>query len=88
MMKVVVGLVVLLVAIVVGLLVFWEVNNGLATGFPTGLSGDTTNDMLGPWNTTNETSGTIFSLLPIVGIIAVAGIMLAYVSRFGGGGDI
>jgi hypothetical protein len=93
MMKVVVGLVVLLVAIVIGLLVFWEVSDGLEGSFPDvtqdrGTSSDNASRALiqGSRNTTNETAGTIFNLLPILGIIAVAGIMLMYVSRFSGGG--
>jgi peptidoglycan biosynthesis protein MviN/MurJ (putative lipid II flippase) len=78
--RLVMGLVTLLITIVVGILVFWQINGSLD---PTGSGYISTSR-----NTTNETAGTIFSLLPIVGIIAVAGIMLAYVSRFGGGGSI
>jgi uncharacterized membrane protein len=76
----VMGLVVLLITIVIGILIFWQINSSLN---PTG-SGHISVSR----NTTNETAGTIFGLLPVVGIIAVAGVMLAYVSRFGGGGSI
>jgi hypothetical protein len=93
MMKVVAAIVVLLISIVMGLLIFWEVSDGLESAFPdvTQDRGDSSDNgsralIQGSRNTTNETAGTIFNLLPIIGIISVAAIMLMYVSRFGGGG--
>lgn len=74
----VMGLVMLLLTIVIGLLVFWEINTAISIDKLPGSGSDA-------WNTTNDTAGTVFSLLPIVGIIMIAGIMLYYISRFGGG---
>jgi hypothetical protein len=74
------GLVMLLVTIVIGLLVYWEVNTSISVEIP----GSTA----AAWNSTNSTAGTIFTLLPIIGIIMIAGIMLYYISRFGGEGGV
>lgn len=81
----VVGILVLLIAIIIGLLVFWEVNNAIT--MPQTAAGGTrfSGDLTDSWNTTNDTAGTIFGLLPIIGIIMIAGIMLFYISRFGAG---
>jgi uncharacterized membrane protein len=85
MQRQVVGLLVLLIGIVIGLLVFWEVNTAIP-GVSIDSATDRNNNYRNVWNNTNTTSNTIFTLLPVIGIIVIAGIMLFYISRFGGGG--
>ena len=75
--KVVGGLVALLLTIIVGVLVFWEVNDSIT------LSSDTANTSR---NETTSMASTVFSLLPIVALVIVAAIILAVVLGFGGGG--
>ena len=70
-----------LVAILVGVLVYYK----LAVS-----ANDTGNNPTGRavragFNTTNTTAATVFSLAPIIGIVAIAGIILAIVTRFGQG---
>ncbi|GAH74002.1 unnamed protein product [marine sediment metagenome] len=75
--KVVGGLVALLLTIIVGVLVFWEVNDSIT------LSSDTANTSR---DETTSMASTVFSLLPIVALVIVASIILAVVLGFGGGG--
>ena len=75
--KVVGGLVALLLTIIVGVLVFWEVNDSIT------LSSDTANTSR---NETTSMASTVFSLLPIIALVIVAAIILAVVLGFGGGG--
>ena len=75
--KVVGGLVALLLTIIVGVLVFWEVNDSIT------LSSDAANTSR---TETTTMASTVFSLLPIVALVIVAAIILAVVLGFGGGG--
>lgn len=81
--KIMGGLVALLVAILVGVLVFWELNDGLDYT----INGEMPGNPRATANSTNTTAGTIFSLLPIAAIVVVASIILAVVTRFGAGGS-
>lgn len=75
------GMIALLVAIIVGVLVYYSVVGGLGIDYQT--YGSDANAAL---NNTNATASTVFTLLPIVAIVMIAGIILAVVARFGGGG--
>jgi len=75
-----VGLVVsVLVTIVIGILVFWKITGSISTGASTGAGGLVQAQV-------NTTAGTIFSLMPIVAIVLIAGIILSVVSGFGKSG--
>jgi hypothetical protein len=74
--KIVGGLVALLLTIIIGVLVFWEVNDSIT------LSSDDANDSR---NETTDTASTVFGLLPLVALVVVASIILAVVMGFGGG---
>jgi len=74
--KVVGGLVALLLTIIVGVLVFWEVNDAITLG-----SADANTSR----NETTSMASTVFSLLPIVALVVVAAIILGVVLGFGGG---
>jgi len=74
--KVVGGLVALLLTIIIGVLVFWEVNDSIT------LDSDTANTSR---NETTAMATTVFSLLPIIALVIVAAIILAVVLGFGGG---
>jgi len=80
----VVGIIVLLIGIILALMIFWEVNSAIP-GIDTV---NENNNYEAVWNSTNTTAGTIFSLLPIVAIIIVAGLMLFYIGRFGAGSGV
>lgn len=74
--KIVGGLVALLLTIIIGVLVFWEVNDSITlSSADANASRDETTDM----------ASTVFSLLPLVALVVVAGIILAVVMGFGGG---
>lgn len=68
------GLVALLLTIIIGVLIFYEVADSI--------------DLVGAGydakNTTTDMAATVFSLLPIVALVIVAGIILAVVLGFGG----
>jgi small-conductance mechanosensitive channel len=74
--KVVGGLVALLIMIIIGVLVFWEVNDAIT------LSSDTANDSR---NTTTNMATTVFGLLPLIALVVVAAIILGVILAFGGG---
>lgn len=77
--RVVGGLVALLVAIIIGVLVFYAVNDALA------FSDDTARAAAAAtWTNVNSTANTVWTLLPIIGIVVIAGIILAVVIGFGG----
>ena len=71
------GLVALLITIIIGVLVYWSISPAIT------LTNDEANDSR---NVTDTTASTVFGLLPIIGIVAVGGIMIGVVMRFGGGG--
>ena len=75
--KMVGGLVALLLTVIVGVLVFWEVSDSIE------LNNDDANSSK---NDTTDMASTVFSLLPIVALVIVASIILAVVMGFGGGG--
>jgi len=71
------GLVALLLAIAIGVLVFYKINSSIATGSTAGAAIHTQ---------MNTTMVTVWNLLPISAIIVVASIMIGIVTRFGAGG--
>jgi len=73
--KVVGGLVALLLTIIIGVLVFWEVNDAIT------LDSTEANDSR---NATTDMASTVFALLPIVALVIVAAIILGVVLGFGG----
>lgn len=75
--RVVGGLVALLLTIIIGLLVFWEVNDSITLDTATANSSR---------NETTSMATTVFSLLPLIALVVVASIILGVVLGFGGGG--
>jgi len=73
--KIVGGLVALLLTIIVGVMVYWEVSDSIE------LNNDDANDSR---DETNDMATTVFNLLPIVALVIVAGIILGVVLGFGG----
>ena len=71
------GLVALLITIIVGIMVYWQISGSLT------LPNDTANTSR---DNVNTTAGTVFNLLPIVAIVIVGGILIGLVIAFGGGG--
>jgi hypothetical protein len=72
----------LLVSIIVGVLIWYKINAAIytSTGFShTSLAGNAL------FNASNSTANTIWTLFPIVGIVVIAGIILAIVTNFGRG---
>lgn len=78
------GMIALLVAIIIGVLVYFSVVGGLGintASYPAAATAQL--------NNTNSTAQTVFTLLPIVAIVMIAGIILFVVTKFGqssGGG--
>jgi len=73
------GLIGLLVAIIIGVLVFWQVNGNLDYGSVPRARVTT------QWANLNTTSTTVFTLAPIIAIVVIASIILAVVMGFGAG---
>lgn len=71
------GLVAIFVIIVIGAFLYFEIGYNIPTGSTTGATIMTQ---------LNSTAATVFSLAPIVGIVAIASIMIGIITRFGGGG--
>jgi len=74
--KVVGSLVALLLTIIIGVLVFWEVNDAIT------LESSEANESR---NKTTDMASTVFGLLPIVALVVVAAIILGVILGFGGG---
>ena len=74
--KIVGGLVALLLTIIVGVLVFWEMSDAITLD---SAEGNTSK------NETTDMASTVFSLLPLVALVIVASIILGVVVGFGGG---
>jgi len=74
--KIVGGLVALLLTIIIGVLVFWEVNDSIT--LDSADANESRNEM-------TDMASTVFSLLPLVALVVVASIILAVVMGFGGG---
>ena len=75
--QVVGGLVALLLTIIIGVMVYYEVQDSID------ISSDEANDSI---NATNEMAATVFALLPLIALVVVAGIILAVIMGFGGAG--
>jgi len=75
--KVVGGLVALLITIIVGILIYWQISGGIT------LTTDAANTSRDGVNTM---ATTVFGLLPIVAIVVVGGILISLVIGFGGSG--
>ena len=71
------GALTLLVAILIGVLVFYKINSSLTSGAGTSVA------IRSLFNNTNTTAQTVFTLMPIVAIVLIAGIILAVVMGFG-----
>jgi len=74
--KIVGGLVALLLTIIIGVLVFWEVSDSITLD---SADGNTSKEE------TESMATTVFSLLPIVALVVVAAIILGVVMSFGAG---
>ena len=72
--QVVGGLIALLLTIIIGVLVFWSVNNSITVP-GAGMASQ---------NTTTAMATTVFGLLPIVALVIVASIILGVILGFGG----
>lgn len=70
------GVIAILVSIVVGILVYYKIA-GSINGLPAAGVTAAAN--------VNTTANTVFTLAPIVGIVMIAGIILAIVTNFGRG---
>jgi len=82
-------MVVLLVGIVIGVMVFWEINQSLSFshhGPTTGAPLAVFNSTMTTWSSINSTASTVFTMAPIIAIVGIAGIILAIIIGFGQGG--
>jgi len=68
------GLVALLITIIVGILVYWQISGSITL---TTDSANTSRDAV------NTTAGTVFNLLPIIAIVVIGSIMIGLVVGFG-----
>ena len=77
------GMIALLVAIIIGVLVFYEINDNISFDSADSNAGHVS--YRASRNSSNDTAETVFTLLPIIAIVLIASIILAVVSGFGGG---
>lgn len=75
--QVVGSLVALMLVIIIGVMIFYQVSDSITL---TGDAGDAKNDTL-------DMAATVFTLLPIVALVIVASLILAVVMGFGGTGS-
>ena len=84
--KAVGGLVALLIIIIVGIMVYWSISDGINPNLTYTNSNNASNAQI---NTSvsgaDTTATTIFNLLPIIAIVVVGGILIGLVIAFGGG---
>jgi hypothetical protein len=73
-----------LVAIIVGVMIWYKINNSLF--YSMGVQGAAAKTVNATYNTINTTANTIWTLFPIVAIVIIAGIILAIVTNFGRSG--
>lgn len=71
------AIVAVLVVILVGIVIFYKISGSL-----NGLPADGVVAAAG----VNSSAATIFSLMPVIGLVLIAGIIIAAVTAFGGGG--
>ena len=69
-----------LVAIIIGILIWYSTNTAIFTAAKK--AGPQT-AMNATWGTVNATANTVWTLFPIIAIVVVAGIILAVVMGFG-----
>lgn len=75
--KVVGGLVGLMITIIIGILVYWQISGSIT------LSSDTANTSR---DNVDTTASTVFLLLPIIAIVVIGSILIGLVAGFGGSG--
>lgn len=68
------GIIGLLVVIIVGILVYWQIAGSIT------LTSDTANTSR---DNVNSTATTVFQLLPIIAIITVGAVMIGIIMKFG-----
>ena len=74
-----------LVSIIVGVLIWYKINNAVFTAAQPSAKGTTAwSNIVGAFNSTNASANTIWTLFPLVAIVVVAGIILAVVMGYGG----
>lgn len=78
----VVGVVAFLIAVVIGLMIWYKIDASLAasTTFSSLPSG-----ARAAWNSTNTTANSTWTLAPIVGLVLIAGVIIATIIMFAGG---
>ena len=80
----VIAVMALLVAIIIGVLVWYKIDAALVTSSWTSLpTGAKT-----VWNNTNTTANSVWTLFPLVGLVLIAGVILFVIMRFGSGGKV
>jgi hypothetical protein len=78
----VIGVVAFLIAVIVGLMIWYKIDSSLAnattfTALPAGARA--------AWNSTNTTANSTWTLAPIVGLVLIAGVIIATIMMFAGG---
>jgi len=78
----VVAVVAFLIAVVIGLMMWYKIDAALAssttfTALPSGARA--------AWNSTNTTANSTWTLAPIVGLVLIAGVIIATIMMFAGG---
>lgn len=71
------GIVALLITIIVGIMVYWQISGGITLN---SAAGNTSRDNV------NSMATTVFGLLPVIAIVVIGSVMIGLVVGFGGGG--
>ena len=72
------GLVALLITIIIGVMVYWQVSGAIPL---------TNDDANASKEQVDSMANTVFGLLPIIALVAVAGVILGVILGFGGAGQ-
>lgn len=75
----------LLIAIIIGVMIWYKIDASLAgattfTALPAGARA--------AWNSTNTTANSVWALAPVIGLVVIAGVIIATILMFAGGKQV
>ena len=79
------GIIAVLLTILVCVMIYWKMSPAISDAVGGTLRNANTYQVAKLLNATNSTSNSVFTLAPIVGIVLIAGVILAIVMKFGRG---
>lgn len=82
----VVGVIALLIAVVIGLMIWYKTNTALFTTFKYPYAGVPYTAQNATYANINTTANSVWTLAPIIALVLIAGVIIATIMMFAGGG--